>query len=167
MATLTEESLKAMAQEAGEIAFDEAKNWETMSASSYEAIGGVTRGALTEVKSFAAPPVGVKKTLEAALIALGHDLAALERTQRGAWGQAQKILSSPSAFVNTFGGFDPSTITPQMLHELKPYVESEELQPERARKISKACAGIAEWVLCVYEYGTALNGCDIRQLVYA
>lgn len=101
MAALTEEALKAMAQEAGEALTAEVKDWETMSASSYQALAQVKRSDLTEVKSFAAPPAGVKKTLEAALVALGHPSTTWAQFRGGSWGQARKVLASTDTFVNT------------------------------------------------------------------
>jgi len=151
MSALTEDSLKALAIEAGDAVIEvaEGKDWDTMSAASYELLAQVKKGDLIEAKSYAAPPVGVKIAAEAAMIALGT------ASVKDSWADFRKLLSSQPKFLQAFKDFDPSTINAAMLRKLKPLVESPELQPENARKISRAGAGIAVWVQAVYAYGSS------------
>ena len=72
----------------------------------------------------------------------------------------KKSLLGP-AFLLQFKEFDPSTINAAMVKKLKPYVENEELTPDKIAPIlsalnvkSKACVLWDAWVRAVYEYGS-------------
>mmetsp|Transcript_997 Transcript_997/g.2571 ORF Transcript_997/g.2571 Transcript_997/m.2571 type:complete len:155 (+) Transcript_997:33-497(+) len=153
MSALTEDALKSLAVEACEatIKAAEGKDWDTMSAASYELLAQVQKRDLVEVKSFANPPVGVQMVAEGAMIALG---IASTTGPQNSWTEFKKLLASQPLFLKAFKDFQPSTINAAMLRKLKPLVESPELQPESARKISAASAGIAVWIQALYAYGS-------------
>ncbi len=58
--SLTAEALKQLGSEAAGGVAQEKKDWDAVSASAYEALGGVSKSAITEVKNFPNPPQGVK-----------------------------------------------------------------------------------------------------------
>lgn len=147
MALVTEENLKTLAAGAAEAVAEEVKDWDSVSSSAYEALHAVKKAEVTEVRSYAQPPAGVKKVMEAALIALGSSDVS--------WMAAKKFLASSArgGLANAFADFDPKRVDAKLVAELKPYVEDVELQPERAKTVSMACASIAMWVQAVYQYG--------------
>ena len=142
---LTKGNLKAFAEAAGEAVAAGSVDWENCSSAAHEAIGNVKKAEITEVKSYAKPPRGVERTLDAVLAIRGLPTG---------FGNAKKLLADPQFFKSILN-FDPGTIDAAMLKRLQPYIEDPSMQPEAMWKVSKAAAPVAMWVHAVYQFGTS------------
>ena len=70
--SLTAEALKLLGSEAAEGVAQEKKDWDAVSASANEALHGIEKKAISEVKNFPNPPEGVKDVFQAVAICLGE-----------------------------------------------------------------------------------------------
>ena len=143
--SLTAEALKLLGSEAAEGVAQEKKDWDAVSASANEALHGIEKKAISEVKNFPHPPEGVKDVFQAVAICLGepaHD-----------WKDMKKMMGDMK-FLQRMKDFNPSTIDAKMLKQLKPLVESDVLNPEVMVRKSCAATGFCIWLRAVYEYGS-------------
>lgn len=144
--SLTAEALKKLGSEAAEGAVKEAKGWDAVSSSAYEALGSVNKKDVSELKNFKHPPVAIIELSKAVAICLGEPARD--------WKEGKKIIGDMK-FLQRVKDFDPSTINAKMLKELKPLVgQTDIFNVENMGKTCGAAKCFCMWVLAVYEYGS-------------
>ena len=125
------------------------KDWDTVSASAYESLNCVTKGAFTEVKSFKNPPAEVADVCAALAIVFGCKEKAID------WAKARKLTLADAKFLSKVKEFDPKSIDADMVKRLNPIVSKEFFTVESIMRKSVAAAALCEWVPAVYEFGSA------------
>merc|ERR1719433_1124145 len=143
-APLTADALAALGGEAAHAAQAEAQDWETMSAASLELIGGISKGAMTELKAFSKPPRQVHDVMGGVAIALGE-----ANTE---WAVVKKMISD-MRFSSRIRAFDPTTVDAGRFKPLKEYMRKTEMDPENVGKASKTLPPFVMWLQAVDEYG--------------
>ena len=123
--------------------------WEMRSKPSLQAMSGITKAAIAELKTFNRPPAAVHMAFEAVLVALGH--------REVSWKECVKFLlsSGRSMILARLLAFDPRTVTPEMLRRMKPFVS--EWSPKQVQTCSHAAAPVAMWVHAVYEVSVVIG----------
>ena len=86
-----------------------------------DALNSLSKGDITEIKSFAKPPETVQMTLEAVCILLG---------EKPDWDTAKKLMSDDASFLQSLFDFDKDAIPDARLKTLKKYTSNEEFTPE-------------------------------------
>lgn len=119
-----------------------------------EALGKVTKGALGELKCFAAPPLGVLMTMQSVGILLGLDEASN-------WDTAKKLLAD-AGLIHKLQTFDKDNIPSGAIMNIAPLVARADFAPEVIKKVSVACEHLCAWVHAVFRYhiakGAVANG---------
>lgn len=62
------------------------------------------------------------------------------------------MLADPGQFLTSLMNFDKDSITEEMIHKLKSYVEDPTFEPAKIAKVSKACMSLCMWVHAMYKY---------------
>lgn len=107
-----------------------------------EALNTLTKGSITEVKSFKDPPVLVKKTMEAVCI-----LKFVEPS----WKNAQKILMDFN-FRKSLKEYAKDDVTDETRAALGTYINDPGFNPQAVGKVSTACRSICLWVEAIDKY---------------
>jgi len=97
---------------------------------------------IVELKSLACPPEGVMKTLGAMMILMGRTPS---------WSESKRALGD-STFLAKVKGFDKDNVSHATLRQLDKYCSDPSFTPENMRKISKAAAGLCQWVHAIKTY---------------
>jgi dynein heavy chain len=99
------------------------------------ALNSLTKGDITEVKSFAKPPPLVQTTMEAVCVLLGR---------KADWDTSKKLLGE-SDFMDQLLNFDKDNIDPKRLKNLQKYIAMEDFNPDSVGKVSRAAKGLCMW----------------------
>jgi len=106
------------------------------------ALNSLTKGDITEVKSFAKPPPMVQTTMEAVCILLGL---------KPDWDTSKKLLGE-SDFMEQLKGYDKDNMDPKRIKLLQKYVTREDFTPELVGKVSGAAKGLCMWCCAMNVY---------------
>jgi len=106
------------------------------------ALNSLSKGDITEVKSFAKPPEKVQMTMEAVCILLGH---------KADWDSAKKLLGM-SDFMEQLVKYDKDNIDPKRIKLLQKYVSKEDFNPTDVGKVSNAAKGLCMWCCAMDTY---------------
>ena len=110
---------------------------------SVKALKSLTKGDITEVKSFTNPPTAVRIVMEAVCVMLG---------EKENWETSKKILGN-SNFMDMLMNYDKDNIAEAKLKKLrKNYLNLDEMQPDVVQKVSKAGLGLCQWVRAMDVY---------------
>jgi hypothetical protein len=104
-----------------------------------EAVKGLRKSDLQEVKSMANPPLRIKQTCDAVAILLGQD------PKTSSWNNSKKLLNDPK-FLTRLLEFDVGQVTTSMLAALDVYLQDETCTPEKLAMIGRLGAALCEWV---------------------
>jgi hypothetical protein len=96
------------------------------------ALNSLTKGDITEVKSFAKPPPLVQTTMEAVCVLLGR---------KPDWETSKKLLGEVD-FMEQLLNFDKDNIDPKRLKNLAKYISLEEFTAETVGKVFNVCISI-------------------------
>ncbi len=118
--------------------------------SAQEAVGNIKRQHLTEVRSMANPPAGVKLALEAVCTLLGHKI--------DGWKTIQALVRRDD-FIASIVGYDNER---QMTKTLRAKMQTEFLSKddftyERVNRASKACGPLVQWVEAQVNFSAILD----------
>ncbi|KAL9594298.1 MAG: hypothetical protein Q9219_007108 [cf. Caloplaca sp. 3 TL-2023] len=118
--------------------------------SAQESVSNIKRQHLTEVRSLANPPTGVKLALEAVCTLLGH--------KTDSWRTIQGIVRRDD-FIASIVGYDNER---QMTknHRLRmqhDFFSKEDFTFERVNRASKACGPLVQWVEAQVNYSAILD----------
>mmetsp|Transcript_28190 Transcript_28190/g.33408 ORF Transcript_28190/g.33408 Transcript_28190/m.33408 type:complete len:2629 (+) Transcript_28190:1-7887(+) len=102
-----------------------------------KALNSLTKGDITEVKSFAKPPPAVQTVMEGVCIMLG---------QKPDWDTAKKVVLADSNFLDKLKNYDKDNIAPEILKKLQKNLQEENMRVEVVSKVSKAATGLCMWV---------------------
>ena len=109
-----------------------------------QALKGLDKKDITEMKSFANPPKAVKTVLEVVCILL---------KQKPDWDTAKKVMTD-SQFMNKLQKYDKDNIDPKIITRMKKdYLEHPDFQIENVKKVSKAATSLCMWghAMVVYD----------------
>jgi len=114
-----------------------------------EAVGGIKRQHLDEIKTLAKPPAPVQLAMEAVCFMLhGKQLD---------WAQIRRSIVE-AGFIPSIVGFDSKRITPKMrLFIDKNYLEDPKFTFETVNRASKACGPLVKWVTAQMMYSEILD----------
>ncbi|XP_050037127.2 dynein heavy chain, cytoplasmic isoform X2 [Dermacentor andersoni] len=114
-----------------------------------QAVQGIKRQHLVEVRSMANPPPAVKTTLEAICLLLGepaHD-----------WRAIRSVLLGDS-FVNTIVNFSTDDITDDIRNKMKTkYLNNPEFNFEKVNRASLACGPMVKWAIAQINFADMLK----------
>jgi dynein heavy chain len=111
--------------------------------SALKALKSLTKGDITEVKSFANPPGAVRIVMDAVCVLLG---------EKEGWDSAKKVLGT-SNFMEMLMNYDKDNIAESRLKKLrKDYMNKEEMKLEVIQKVSTAGTGLFLWVQAMDRY---------------
>jgi len=110
--------------------------------SALAALNQLTKGDITEIKSFSKPPPLVQTTMEAVMALLG---------EKSDWDTAKKQLGD-GGFLNRLITFDKDNITAKSLKTLQKYLSLPEYNAEQVGKVSKAAKGMCMWTIAMDVY---------------
>ena len=107
-----------------------------------KALDSLDKKDITEVKSFAKPPVAVQTVMEAVCVLLGEEPD---------WDAAKKLLSN-SQFIANLQNYDKDNIGDKTLRKLRKYVNQEVMQVDNVKKVSVAATSLCMWVHAMHTY---------------
>lgn len=118
--------------------------------SAQEAVGNIKRQHLTEVRSMANPPAGVKLALEAVCTLLGHKI--------DGWKTIQALVRRDD-FIASIVGYDnerqmTKTLRTKMQIE---FLSKDDFTYERVNRASKACGPLVQWVEAQVNFSAILD----------
>lgn len=108
-----------------------------------EALDALNKKDLTEVKSYAKPPVKVEKVMEAVMILMGKDPT---------WTESKKQLGEQN-FLDQLKCFDKNHISDKTLKRIGHYTQDTELEPDKVGIVSFACKSLCLWYRAIERYG--------------
>eukprot|EP01043_Picozoa_sp_COSAG02_P067298 COSAG02_NODE_10768_length_1861_cov_20.941544_2_plen_392_part_01 len=120
-----------------------------------QGINSLSKAAVVELKSFAAPPHAVKLVMEAVCILLGCTPS---------WAESKKLLGDTS-FLGKLASFDRDGVPAARLRKLRKYVRLPELHLDAVKKVSAAAEGLMKWVLAVAAWASIRTGVAIELAV--
>ena len=113
-----------------------------------EAVGGIKKSHLDEVRALGKPPAAVRLTLEATFIMLGRG--------KMAWKDIQKALRE-KGFIPSIIAFDPDLVTDKARKVMeKDYIPSPDFQLEKVAKASRAASPLCKWCRAQLLYSSVL-----------
>ena len=115
-----------------------------------ESVSNIKRQHLTEVRSMANPPAGVKSALEAVCTLLGHKV--------DSWKAIQAIVRRDD-FIASIVGYDNERQMTRS-HRIKmqnEFLSKEDFTYERVNRASKACGPLVQWVEAQVNYSSILD----------
>ncbi|KAL9029741.1 MAG: hypothetical protein Q9196_002047 [Gyalolechia fulgens] len=118
--------------------------------SAQESVSNIKRQHLTEVRSLANPPTGVKLALEAVCTLLGH--------KADNWKTIQGIVRRDD-FIASIVGYDNERQMTRS-HRMKmqnDFLSKDEFTYERVNRASKACGPLVQWVEAQVNYSAILD----------
>eukprot|EP00163_Fabomonas_tropica_P009916 TRINITY_DN1985_c0_g1_i1.p1 TRINITY_DN1985_c0_g1~~TRINITY_DN1985_c0_g1_i1.p1 ORF type:complete len:4225 (-),score=1474.45 TRINITY_DN1985_c0_g1_i1:598-13272(-) len=114
-----------------------------------EALKGLNKSNLTELKSFSKPPSIVVDVTSAVLIILSPPKGV---TTERSWAAAKKTMAQVDRFLSTLQNFDKDNIPPANIAALEPYLTNPEFNGESLKSKSSAAAGLCNWVVNIVRY---------------
>jgi len=112
-----------------------------------EALDNLDKNDITEIKAFASPPPAV-----AAVCMCVVCLKPTGTEDDSAGWKGAKAMIGQSNFLQSLKTFDKDGITEKMIRKVKAYFRDPEFNMENMKKISKAGAGLFQWVIAIVKY---------------
>ena len=106
------------------------------------ALNSLTKGDITEVKSFAKPPPLVQTTMEAVCVLFG---------KKADWDTSKKFLGE-SDFLDQLIKYDKDNIDQKRIKLLQKYIQMGDFNPDSVGKVSKAAKGLCMWARAMDVY---------------
>jgi dynein heavy chain len=126
----------------------ELKKAEPALIAAQEAIDGLDKQSIAEVKAYATPHQDVLTVMNAVMIVLGKEPS---------WASAKKELASPD-FMKTIKTLDPEkAINATILKKIEKYTKQDKFQPQFVSKISIAAGALCMWVRSLEDFAKALK----------
>lgn len=112
-----------------------------------EALEGLDKKHISEIKSFPTPPEQVATVMSAVMIVLGKDPS---------WPSVKKELAD-SAFVKKITTFDKDALGQATLRKIEKYTRQETFLPDKVADVSQAAGALCAWVRSLEDYARALK----------
>jgi dynein heavy chain len=112
-----------------------------------EALEGLDKKHISEIKSFTSPPDAVATVMAAVMVVLGKDTS---------WPTVKKELAAPD-FVKGIMLFDKENIGQATLKKIEKYTRMESFQPAAVTKVSTAAGALCQWCRSLEDYAKALK----------
>jgi dynein heavy chain len=112
-----------------------------------EALNGLDKSDISELRVFTTPPEMVQTVMEAVCILMGA---------KTDWKSAKAVLGD-SQFLNKLMNYDKDNIPMSMTKKLKKYMENPEFVPEKVAKVSKACTSMCMWARAMDVYSRVIR----------
>jgi hypothetical protein len=127
-----------------------------------KALDTISSKDISNLKSMANPPEGVKLVLEAVCIMLKVDPK--RKTNRGTgevsldyWKPAKKLMGD-THFLDKLREYDKDNIPSRIVRQVREtYVPMDAFAPENVKRASSAAEGMCKWILAMLEYDRVLN----------
>ncbi|OLY80070.1 Cytoplasmic dynein 1 heavy chain 1 [Smittium mucronatum] len=115
-----------------------------------QAVSGINRAMLTEVRSMSNPPTPVKLAIESACILLGH--------KQTDWRSLVGIIRKDD-FITSIMSFDTENKVNRSLieHMRNNYLKRPDYNFEAINRASRACGPLVKWVIAQVNYSTILE----------
>ncbi|CAI4230233.1 unnamed protein product [Auanema sp. JU1783] len=113
------------------------------------AVKGIRKNQLVEVRSMASPPVMVKLALEAICILLGENVGTDWKAIRG--------VMVKDDFMTRILAFDTDNISPEILKQMEKYVSNPDWDFEKINRASQACGPMVKWAKAQLLYSEMLH----------
>jgi len=133
-----EKIVKKQAAEVGEVAADAQLDLDKALPAlenAVKALDSLTKGDITEVKSFAKPPEAVQTVMEAVCVMFN---------EKQDWDAAKRVLNK-SDFIESMKNYDKDNIPQPTLVKLRKVLVKEKMQIDVVQRVSKAATGMAMW----------------------
>lgn len=118
--------------------------------SAQESVSNIKRQHLTEVRSLANPPTGVKLALEAVCTLLGHKV--------DSWRTIQGIVRRDDFIASIVGyGNEKQMSKNHRLRMQNDFLSKDDFTYERVNRASKACGPLVQWVEAQVNYSAILD----------
>uniref|UniRef100_A0A1I8P355 AAA+ ATPase domain-containing protein n=1 Tax=Stomoxys calcitrans TaxID=35570 RepID=A0A1I8P355_STOCA len=109
---------------------------------SEEALKGLTKADINELKSFTTPPALVQFVMEAVCILLGA---------KPTWASAKSVMADVN-FIKRLFEFDKENIKEETLKKIKKYIEHKDFVPAKFEKVSKVAKSVSLWVIAMDKF---------------
>uniref|UniRef100_A0A1A9V6M7 AAA+ ATPase domain-containing protein n=1 Tax=Glossina austeni TaxID=7395 RepID=A0A1A9V6M7_GLOAU len=132
------ESCKAMSDDANkdlEIAMPALRDAE-------DALKGLSKADINELKSFTTPPALVQFCMEAVCILLGA---------KPSWAGAKAIMADVN-FIKRLFEYDKEHIPETILQKVKKYIDHKDFVPAKFEKVSKVAKSVSLWVIAMEKF---------------
>ncbi|PVU91581.1 hypothetical protein BB561_004323 [Smittium simulii] len=132
------------------IALEDLEKAEPAVIEAKQAVSGINRAMLTEVRTMANPPLPVKLAMESACTLLGH--------KQTDWRTLQGIIRKDD-FITSIMNFDTeSRMNRQLCDKMKQaYLNRPDYNFESINRASRACGPLAKWVIAQVNYASILE----------
>ncbi|VDM69323.1 unnamed protein product, partial [Strongylus vulgaris] len=114
-----------------------------------QAVKGIRKNQLVEVRSMASPPVMVKLALEAICILLGENVGTDWKAIRG--------VMVKDDFMPRILAFDTDSITTDILKQMDKYVHNPDWDFDKVNRASQACGPMVKWAKAQLLYSGMLH----------
>ncbi|KAK6027904.1 hypothetical protein OSTOST_06060, partial [Ostertagia ostertagi] len=114
-----------------------------------QAVKGIRKNQLVEVRSMASPPVMVKLALEAICILLGENVGTDWKAIRG--------VMVKDDFMPRILAFDTDSITTDILKQMEKYVNNPDWDFDKVNRASQACGPMVKWAKAQLLYSGMLH----------
>ena len=112
-----------------------------------EAVAGLDKASLTELKNFKSPPKGIEKVTACCLMMIEG-----EYKQQEKWDRAKRMMGDLTAFLGALQAYDARTMSEELISRLEPYVRDEGFTYENMKAKSAAAANLCSFVANIYKY---------------
>ncbi|CEM36965.1 unnamed protein product, partial [Vitrella brassicaformis CCMP3155] len=125
--------------------------------SAIKALNTLTSGDIAEIKAMKSPPGPVKIVLEAVCVLKGVKPQRIKDPAGGSamindfWGPSQKMVAD-TGFLKSLMDYDKDNIPADVIKKIAKYVQEEDFEPEKVKKVSKAAYGLCCWVRAMETY---------------
>lgn len=107
------------------------------------ALDALSKKDISEVKSYAKPPLLVEKVMEGVMILIGKEPN---------WETSKKVLGEQN-FLNDLKNFDRDHISDKTLKRIATYTGDARLEPQKVGVVSFACKSLMLWIRAIENYG--------------
>ncbi|KAJ4680103.1 dynein heavy chain [Exophiala dermatitidis] len=113
-------------------------------------VSNIKRQHLTEVRSMANPPAGVKLALESVCTLLGHKV--------DSWKSIQAVVRKDDFIANIVNYDNEQHMTPALRQKMRhDYLSNDDFTFEKVNRASKACGPLVQWVEAQVNYSEILD----------
>lgn len=113
-------------------------------------VSNIKRQHLTEVRSMANPPSGVKLALESVCTLLGHKV--------DSWKSIQAVVRRDDFIANIVNYDNEQHMTPNLRQKMRhDYLSNDDFTFEKVNRASKACGPLVQWVEAQVNYSEILD----------
>jgi len=143
MSTSSSQSISIFNQPAKQPASNEDIKYKESLRSAMEAIDGLTKLDVAEIRTMVKPPAAVEVVVEAVMcLLIGKPLTFIE---------SKKILGSGEAFLTMLQEFRLEDVSDNRLRLVEPYVDNPVFRPENVLTVSFCASKFCAWVLGVVQ----------------